>query len=252
MISDLVRIHHAEYEEDIPFWIKHTEGLEPILEIGCGHGRVTLPLLTAGRVMVGVDRDRDSLAYLGEVLERYNPEISQRVSLILADIITFQPAELFGGVIIPCNTYSTFSPKDRPRLIKTIFSCLKDGGVLIISLPNPQRMEEIYNELREVKHIEGSDLEVVITHPETGYPVQVSSRLRNTRESLLWDWIYDQLQPNGEVERAVITVEHFLSSKEEILAELEQGGFGDVLCQGDFSGGQYDESSSYLILFCRK
>lgn len=252
MISDLIRIHHAEYEDDIPFWIRQTEGLEPILEIGCGHGRVTLPLLTAGRVMVGVDRDRDSLAYIGRVLEEHNPEVQQRVSLILTDIITFQPSESFGAVIIPCNTYSTFNPKDRQRLLKTVFSCLKDQGVLIISLPNPQGMEKIFSELREMDQIDGSDLEVVITHPETGYPVQVSSRLRSTKESLLWDWIYDHLQPNGEVERAVITVEHFLSSDDEILAELEQGGFGEVLCQGDFSGGQYDGSSPYLILFCRK
>jgi SAM-dependent methyltransferase len=252
MISELVRIHHAEYKDDLPFWIGYTEGLEPILEIGCGHGRVTLPLLAAGRTMVGIDRDSDSLAYIEEVLEEFKGEIRQRISLILTDILTFQAEEPFGGVIIPCNTYSTFNGMNRPRLLKKINSYLKDDGVLIISIPNPQQMEEIIAALCEMDQIEGTDLETVITHPRSGYPVQVSSCIRTAGESLSWDWIYDHLQPNGEVDRAVTTVEHFLVSQEEIMAELEQGGFSDVLCLGDFSGGEYHQSSPYLILICRK
>jgi SAM-dependent methyltransferase len=252
MISNLVRIHHAAYEDDIPFWISRTEGLDPVLEIGPGHGRVTLPLLEAGRFVVGVDRDSESLAYLTGVLDEFNDQTRQRISLIKSDIFDFQPEVPFGVVIIPCNTYSTFNSEDRSRLLKIVFSSLKEGGQLIASLPNPERMEEIFAELHGTGQVENPDLETVITHPGTGFPVQVSSRVRASSSSLLWDWIYDHLHPNGQVERDVVTVEHFPASRQVILTELREGGFRDVLCLGDYSGELYSSSSPFLIFVCQK
>jgi len=251
-ISELVRIHHADFEDDIPYWIRQTEGDDPILEIGCGHGRVTLPLIAAGRVLVGVDKDSESLSYLRTYLGGIDDETRKRISLIEADILDYQPKTSFGVVIIPCNTYSTFCPEDRPRLLRKVYSWLKEDGVLIASLPNPQQTKEIFSGLHENERNDEPDLEKVITHPETDFPVQVSSRLRATRDSLFWDWIYDHLHPNGQVERFVVTVEHFPRSTVEVLAELEEGGFSDVLCQGDYSGEQFKDSSPYLILICRK
>jgi SAM-dependent methyltransferase len=252
MISNLVRIHHADYQDDIPFWIQETEGLDYVLEIGCGHGRVTLPLAQAGRKMVGIDRDFGPLAYLSNLLMGAGAEIQQQVSLINADILAFQSGLPFGGVIIPCNTYTTFSTKDRIKLLRNVHSCLGEGGVLIISLPNPEGMSAIQASMGEEMEHESPDLEKVITHPETGFPVQVSSRLRTSRESILWDWIYDHLHPDGRVERDIVTVEHFPASQEEILAELGQEGFLDLQCQGDFSGAPFHTNSSYLIVVCRK
>jgi len=252
MVSDLVRIHHAAYTDDIPFWIEQTEGLDPILEIGCGHGRLTLPLLEVGHHLVGVDRDPKSLAYLGSVIEGLKGEAQQRVRLVRSDILTFHPRVCFACVIIPCNTYSTFNAKDRVLLLEKADSCLRPGGLLVISLPNPLQTQKILKDLREMEASDPPELETVITHPKTGLPVQVSSRLRSGQESLLWDWIYDHLHPNGKVARQVVTAEHFLASREEIKAELEQAGFRDLRCRGNYSGEEYTESSPYLILICQK
>lgn len=252
MISDLVRIHHAAYEDDIPFWINRTEGLDPILEVGAGHGRVTLPLVEEGRLVVGVDRDSESLAYLERALAGSTSQIRERITLIRSDIMAYQPEKSFGAVIIPCNTFSTFNAEDRSRLLRKAFSWLREGGLLLASLPNPARMDEILAELGETDQIEDPDLETVITHPETGFPVQVSSRLRATSGSLLWDWIYDHLHPDGQVEREVVTVEHFPMSQEVIVSEFKVGGFSDVLCLGDYSGEPYTDSSPYLICIGQK
>jgi hypothetical protein len=60
------------------------------------------------------------------------------------------------------------------------------------------------------------------------------------------------LLPDGQVERNVVTVEHFPRTQEEILTELSDGGFREVSCEGDFIGGKYSDNSPYLIVICRK
>jgi SAM-dependent methyltransferase len=252
MVSTLVRVHHAEYTEDIPFWIKQTEGLDPVLEIGCGFGRVTIPLAKAGRELVGIDLDQFSLDYFLSVLAELDDDIRRRVSLIQSDIIDYQPEIQFGAVIIPCNTYPTFHPQDRIRLLNQIHGFLRNDGVLIISMPNPHQMDQIHINLLEKNEIESPDQEAAFNHPETGYPVQVSSLVRATTESLIWDWIYDHLQPDGRVERSVVTVEHFLVSLDEILSDLDQAYFQNIRLLGDFLAEPYCDESPYLILICQK
>src|SRR6266576_2727589 len=48
---------------DVPFWNRVASGAHgPVLELGCGTGRVTIPLARAGVHMVGVDRSAPMLA----------------------------------------------------------------------------------------------------------------------------------------------------------------------------------------------
>src|SRR3954470_8087291 len=48
---------------DVPFWRRVArEARGPVLELGCGTGRVSLPLTRAGVTLVGVDRSERMLA----------------------------------------------------------------------------------------------------------------------------------------------------------------------------------------------
>ena len=252
MKSELIRIHHADYQEDIPFWIQSLKGLDPVLEIGCGHGRVTLPLLASGFNLVGIDNDKAPLAFLRKVVEGLTEEDQSRISVVLGDIMEYEPTELFGGVIIPCNTYSTFDAAGRLRLLQKISGWLKLGGLFVAGFPNPLLLEAILAETLQMESDDPPDREGVFTHPETGFPVQVSSRLRPGDNRLYWDWIYDHLHSNGEVERFVATVEHHRVTRKQLLDELDRFGFRDVSCLGDYGGNEYTEDSPYLILVCRK
>jgi SAM-dependent methyltransferase len=248
----LVRIHHADYQEDIPFWASWTRKQQPTLEIGCGHGRVLLPLLEMGREVVGVDIDLQSLESLREELKGKGVDIQKRARIIHEDINNFQTEDLFGAVIIPCNTYSTFPPRDRPLLLSRIYDLLTPGGVLVVSVPNPVQSKYLFDELRANPEQTDSDLETIFPHPETGYPVQVSSNLRAGKSRLGWDWIYDHLHPDGQVDRFIQTTEHYLSSVETYLQEFMNAGFTEISSMGDFEMSAYSEESPYLILAGKK
>lgn len=48
---------------DVPFWLRMTAAVPgPVLELGCGTGRVTMPLAHEGVRIVGVDRSSEMLA----------------------------------------------------------------------------------------------------------------------------------------------------------------------------------------------
>jgi len=250
--TDLIRIHHAEYLDDIPFWISWTEGRDPILEVGCGHGRVTLPLLTSGREVVGLDIDRPAINSLREELGQKKLDFQNRMLIIHENIMNFQSKYSFGAVIIPCNTFSTFPKEERQVIISKIYHLLKPGGIFALSMPNPVQVRSLYEELREYEEQYETDLETSFLHPETGYPVQVSSRLKAKDQSLGWDWIYDQLLPDGRVDRFVQSTEHYLTTLETYQQELLEAGFDEISTLGDFDNSEYSEDSPYLILIGNK
>ena len=250
--TDLIRIHHADYLEDIPFWISWTEGKGTVLEVGCGHGRVALPLLAAGREVVGVDIDLPALQFFREELEGKELEIQKRAQVVHEDFINFQSEGSFGTVIIPCNTYSTFTFEERQMIISKAYKLLSPGGIFVASLPNPVQLRSLYDELLENPDQAESDLETSFPHPETGNPVQVSSSMIAKEMSLVWDWIYDHLHPDGQVDRYIRSTEHYLTTLETYQQELIKVGFNGIRSMGDFDNSEYTEDSPYLILGGKK
>jgi SAM-dependent methyltransferase len=61
----------------------------PILDLACGTGRLMLPLLRDGNVVVGVDRSRAMLARAARRLSRLSPARRSRAMLLRADIRSF-------------------------------------------------------------------------------------------------------------------------------------------------------------------
>ncbi len=81
---DLYHAHHNRHLDDLPFW----QGLAArqgglILELGCGTGRLLIPLAEAGYRLVGLDYDAGML----EALQARLPATSaERVGLVQADL----------------------------------------------------------------------------------------------------------------------------------------------------------------------
>ena len=56
---------------DVPFWQRLAAAQDgPVLELGCGTGRISLPLARAGIPLVGIDRSEPMLARARQRLKR--------------------------------------------------------------------------------------------------------------------------------------------------------------------------------------
>src|SRR5436309_11235954 len=75
---------------DVPFWRRvAARSNGPVLELGCGTGRVSRPLARAGIVLVGIDRSTQMLARARtQILKSPNPQIRKSLRLVRGDIRT--------------------------------------------------------------------------------------------------------------------------------------------------------------------
>src|SRR5687767_13403442 len=70
---------------DVPFWRNLAlQAGGPVLELGCGTGRISLPLGRAGVPLTGIDRSAAMLAYARGRLRR--ARLGDRVALVQGDI----------------------------------------------------------------------------------------------------------------------------------------------------------------------
>ncbi len=55
-IAEMYDLEHADYDEDIGLYLNFASVVgDPILELGCGTGRILAPLAEAGHRLIGLD-----------------------------------------------------------------------------------------------------------------------------------------------------------------------------------------------------
>jgi len=238
----LYHAQHSLHPEDIPFWLKlasHSSG--PILELGCGTGRVLVELAQAGHQVYGLDTSYQMLAFLRSNL----PEMGKNAPQVFqGDFTRLHLGEDFSLIALPCNTYSTLPQAERLATLSGVRRHLRRGGVFAASIPNPDLM-------RGLLHYAQEEVEEVFPHPVDGEPVQVSSAWQRDGERLDISWYYDHLQSDGNVQRLRVKTGHMLTPTQEYQDELDAAGFKSLALYGDFDRSAYNDQSRYLIIEAR-
>jgi SAM-dependent methyltransferase len=239
----LYHAHHSRHMEDLPLW-QHLAEMQggPVLELGCGTGRVLVPLARTGFSVYGLDREAGMLAVLRE---RLPAGLVRAVRVFQADLTAFCLAKQFPLILVPCNTWSTLPKENRQVSLECIVRTLQPGGRFVASLPNPAL-------LRRLPRIAEPEVEDDFPHPVSGNPVQVSTGWERTGREFRLHWHYDHLLPDGQVQRLSVQVRHDLAPFEAHLAELEAAGLEIETGYGDYDRSPYQPDSPYLILAARK
>ena len=119
----------------------------PILELGCGTGRVAIPLAEDGHEVVGLDRSPAMLARA----EKHARRGGVTLRLVEADMRSFSFTEAFALVAIPFNTFLMLTPEERWACLARCREHLAPTGLLAIDMfqPDPERIAGVDGGVRE-------------------------------------------------------------------------------------------------------
>ena len=110
----------------------------PVLEVGCGTGRVLIPTARAGVDIVGIDLSAQMLAICRERLRREPVAVQENATLVHADMRRFDLGRRFALATIPFRPFQhLLTVDDQLACLGAIRQHLVDGGVLIFDIFNP-------------------------------------------------------------------------------------------------------------------
>ena len=120
---------------DVPFWTRLAAAANgPVLELGCGTGRIALPIGRAGTPVVGIDL---SARMLGRARTRVRrARLRRRVHLVRGDIrhLPF-PDRHFALVMAPYGILqSLVGDADLRATLAAVAAALRPGGRLVLEL----------------------------------------------------------------------------------------------------------------------
>ena len=124
---------------DVGFYVDRARELGgPVLELGCGTGRVLIPTARAGVEIVGVDASAGMLAECRRRLQAEPPDVQRRVSLHEADMRRYDLGRAFRLVTIPFRPFQhLLTVEDQLSCLASIRRHLAADGRLIFDVFNP-------------------------------------------------------------------------------------------------------------------
>lgn len=141
--ADIYDMVHRTVTEDIPFWVQEAEASGgPVLELGCGTGRVAIPIAQAGVPVVGVDSSAAMLR-LARAKARRLKLAQGLLRFIRGDMRDLSLDQRFPLAIIPFRSFQfLLSVADQCQALEAIRRHLTPGGRLIFSLfvPDLERL----------------------------------------------------------------------------------------------------------------
>lgn len=158
----LYDLAYAWHTADIPFWVgRAKQAGGPVLEAGCGTGRVLIPVLQAGVDAEGLDLHPGML----EVLKKKAAALGLTPHVHLADMRGFTLPRRYALITVPFRGFMhVLTTEDQLRTLRCLREHLESGGALVFNLFYPS-FERIV-EPGDVERIERE-----FPHPETGLPL---------------------------------------------------------------------------------
>lgn len=237
--------------KDVDFYVELARASGgPVLELGCGTGRILLPIAAAGLPIVGLDLAEPMLARCRAKLEREPREVQQRVRLLRASMTNFDLGETFPLITAPFRSFQHLrAVDDQLACFRSAHRHLQPGGKLVLDFfhTDPRRMHD-----------------PAFTRESQGYPevaLPDGRKLRLTERIAAFhraeqtndvELIYNVTHPGGRTERLVMafTVRYFFRYEVEHL--LARCGFRVVEVFGDYDRSPLADASPEMIFVAGK
>jgi SAM-dependent methyltransferase len=222
----------------------------PVLDLGCGTGRLMVPLLTDGHVVVGVDHAPAMLARAAARVARLTPRRRRRALLVRADLRALplgprrsKPRFAF-AIVAFHGVQHLVTDGDLLRFLRGVRAALIPGGWLAFDAFTP------HADFLARARAAGPDRRwdrTLFRHPISGEreAYTASYRLDVRRHTLVTTFHYQPVdgrgRPRGPERHARLC--HRLFEPREVAAFLTRAGLELLQAWGDFHGAPVEAAS---------
>ncbi len=237
-----------EDPDDVPFYQQRIPSPQArVLELGCGTGRVLVPLAEKCRHILGVDVSEAMLARCRRKLAERRL-LSSSAEVRQGDITDIALGEEFDLIIAP---YRVFQTLETDREVSGYFTTIRDhlapGGTAILTVLRPSLDADRMRREWVTDH-ERFRWEVPF---EGGRVTLHNRRARMDRERLVLypELVYRRYEADQLVDEAVLEIALRCYYPEELLSLIADHGFRIVNRWGGYAGEPYGEGPELIVEF---
>lgn len=236
-------LSHNRLTDDIPYLLalaRETEG--PLLELGCGSGRLLSPLARAGFHVTGVDSSPEMLARARVRLAGEPADVRARVRLVEGDVRTLilPDAAPFALAFFGYNTFMHLNEVGAGTALRRVRPLLRPGGRLFIDVDNPLLLSVVADDPDFV-------LEDELRDETTGETIRQFTAYESAPVEQAVDvtWVYESTGDAGRA-KARLRYHYLYPHQYDLLLALT--GFRLIALAGDYDGAPFDEESDRLLI----
>ncbi|OFW00500.1 MAG: hypothetical protein A3I61_04110 [Acidobacteria bacterium RIFCSPLOWO2_02_FULL_68_18] len=230
---------------DVSFWRTVARAARgPVLELGCGTGRIAVPLGRAGVHLVGVDRSEGMLTRARQRVAR--TRLRRRVRLIRGDIrhLPFA-ASSFATVLAPYGVLqSLLRERDLAATLASVHAVLASGGTFGLELVADLPAWQEYTKHVSLRGWRGRPGGARVTLVET-------VRQDRARRLTIFDQEFVERRGRTRHTRRFALAFRTLSVP-QMVRRLEKAGFAITALLGDYRGGRWDPRAEVWVILARK
>lgn len=229
---------------DVAFWQRLAAAQDgPVLELGCGTGRIAVPVAKAGARIVGIDRSDEMLARARRRLSR--ARLHGRLALVRGDIrdLPFTGRRKFSAVLAAYGILQSLTrERDLIRTFESVARVLRRGGLFAIDVvPDLPKWDE-YRNRTSLSGRRGRDSTLTLVE---------TVRQDRARRLTIFDQEYRERRgQTRQVYRFSLTFRTL--SVPQMTRRLERTGFRVLAVLGDYQGGPWDPRADVWIILAAK
>lgn len=219
-----------------------------LLELGCGTGRLLLPLARLGHEIVGIDSSEAMLERARLKLNMQSEAVQKRVSVHYADMVDFDLGGQFSLIIYPHNTLMHLDREQLRSSLSSVMGHCLPGGQVLIDVDNPIRMADPYDNdlvILEKSHLDQNRM--IFVQQFSASNVDSDEQMRHVT------WMFDEFPVSGgNIKRTLVRSTLYYYYPHELIEVLHEFGFTVAAQLGDYNGDDYGEESERLLILANR
>lgn len=240
VFAEFYDYHAHRGGDDIAFYVDLAQAAGGrVLELGCGTGRVLLPVARAGVPITGVDRSPAMLAVCERKLSQETQPLRKSVALVQDDLCQFHLGASFSLVIVPFGPFQALLEVEQQlACLRLIHEHLEPGGRLVIDIQNPS----LYPLLTDGDDgPTGGSFDTA--EGQSGEWSLQNASVDVWKQIVYEELVYEVRGAGGETERLVYPDVIRFYYRHELEHLLARTGFALTGLYGDFQYTEYDSES---------